>query len=210
MIEAAAGLPQGSTRPVDSDGQSVDTLREWGQQEAERNWAHSHYQQPHPAPVTAEATSAPSVARDTTKARAAATGPRPLHTGARRRATPSARAAKPCPQPPASASMTGDDSAAVDSSEEGTASCLIDLDHYDDIDPFVPVQAQRDSAQEGVRAPRPQARPRSVAPPPTALAAPHAAPRPPNGLPPSPPPHADGIPPPYTATNMRLRSVSFL
>ena len=209
MIEAAAGLPQGSTRPVDSYGQSVDTLREWGQQAAERNWADYHRQQPHPAPVTAEATSAPSVTRDTPQARAAASAPRPLPRGARRRATPSARAAKPCPQPPP-ASTTGDDGAAAASSEEGTASCPINLDQCDDIDPFAPVQAQRDSAQEAVRATRPQARPRSAAPPPTAPSAPHPAPRPPRGPPPSPPPHADAIPPPYTATDMRPPSVSFL
>ena len=177
---------------------------------AERNWADYHQQQPHPAPGMAEATSAPSVTRGTTQARAAASGSRPLPTGARRRTTPSARAAKPCPQPPPSASTTGDDGAAAASSEERTASCPIDLDQCDDIDPFVPVQAQRDSAQGGVRAPRPQARPRSAAPPPTALSAPHPATRPPNGPPPSPPPHADDIPPPYTATDMRLPSVSFL
>ena len=195
---------------MNSYGQSVDTLREWGQQAAERNWADYHRQQRHPAPVTAEATSAPSVTRDTTQARAAASGPRPLPTGARRRATPSARAAKPCPQPPPSASTTGDDGAAAASSEEGTASCPIDLDQCDDIDPFAPVQAHRDSAQEGVRAPRPQAQPRSAAPPPTAPSAPHPASRPPSGPPPSPPPHADDIPPPYIATDMRLPSVSFL
>ena len=210
MIEAAAGLPQGSTRPVDSYGQSIDTLREWGQQSAERNWADYHQQQPHPAPVMAEATSAPSVTRDTTQARAAASGPRPLPTGARPPTTPLARAAKPGPQPPPSASTTGDDGAAAASSEEGTASCPMDLDQCDDIDPFVPVQAQRDSAQEGVRAPRFQARPRSAAPPPAAPSAPHPASRPPNGPSSSPPPQADDIPPPYTATDMRLPSVSFL
>ena len=66
----AGFVGQGSTRPLDCFGQSVATLREWGKQVAERNWADYHLQQPHPTPVTAEVASAPSITCDTTQARA--------------------------------------------------------------------------------------------------------------------------------------------